>query len=446
MLLGNEFYGSDLGDERLDERLYALAELLGQTPAKAFTAIGNKAEVESLYRFLRNAKTGIDEIVLPHYERTRERATAARRVIVAHDTTEFRFSGERDGLTRIDRRDKGTGFLAHTSLVMSQDNHEPLGIIGFDPWVRKGKKTVTTRSKKLREPDRESTRWLRAMREVDNRLGSEVLAIHVEDREGDIYEQLVHAQQEGHHFVIRAAQNRRLEGAEGDPEYLWDALGDFEARASRNATLTRRVKDSPGHPKRNGRNAKLKISAGTVTLRRPRKEKASLPEALTINVVRVYEPKPPANVEPVEWVLLTTEPIETKVDIELIVDSYRARWQIEEYFKALKVGCQIERRQLKSLKTILTALGLFIPIAWGLLSLRYRSRTDTHDPLFDKNDIELLAKLNKMRTIPEATSANFYKLIAALGGHWSSNGPAGWQVLYRGYETFLLAKRIKAAL
>lgn len=450
MNFGAEFWDSDLGDERLDERLHALAELLGQRPAQAFTAIGNKAEVEALYRFLRNAKTGLHEILAPHFESTRRRAELHGRVIVAHDTSEFRFQGERKGLGRIDRADKGTGFLGHTSFVISLDNkREPLGIIGFEPWVRNAeKKAKQTRNRKLRDPERESTRWLEGIREADSRLGRDVYAIHVEDREGDMYEQLAFAQAEKRHFVIRAAHNRRLESPDDGREYLWDALKGFEDKAKRKATLTRRVKTSPGHPARKERTAKLKISAGTVTLRRPKKEKSVLPEAVEINVVRIYEPKPPAGTEPVEWVLLTSEAVETKSDIEQIVDIYCARWTIEEYFKALKTGCQIEKRQLKSLKTILTALGLFIPIAWGLLALRHKSRETPDDKTsnFEPGDIELLAKLNKMSDVPPPTAANYYKLIASLGGHWSSNGPPGWQVLYRGYEKFLLAKSIKAIL
>ena len=449
MNIGAEFWGSDLGDERLDERLHALAELLGQRPSQAFTAIGNKAEVEALYRFLRNAKTGLDEILAPHIERTRRRAETHKRVIVPHDTTEFRFPGERKGLGRIDRADKGAGFLGHTSFVISLDKREPLGIIGFEPWVRDAeKKTKRTRNRKLRDPERESTRWLKGIREADDRLGRDVYAIHVEDREGDMYEQLALAQLEKRHFVIRAAHNRRLESPDDDREYLWDALEGFEDKAKRKATLTRRVKTSPGHPARKERTAKLKISAGTVTLRRPKKEKSILSEAVEINVVRVYEPKPPVGTEPVEWVLLTSESVETKSDIEQIVDIYCTRWMIEEFFKALKTGCQIEKRQLKSLKTILTALGLFIPLAWSLLALRHKSREtpDDHAPDFEPGDIELLAKLNKMSEAPPPTAANYYKLIAALGGHWSSNGPPGWLVLYRGYERFLLAKSIQAVL
>ena len=36
---------------------------------------------------------------------------------------------------------------------------------------------------------------------------------------------------------------------------------------------------------------------------------------------------------------MTTEPIDTVEQVLRIVDWYRARWVIEEFFKALKTGC-----------------------------------------------------------------------------------------------------------
>ena len=46
--------------------------------------------------------------------------------------------------------------------------------------------------------------------------------------------------------------------------------------------------------------------------------------------------------QPIEWTLAMTEPIATEADIERIVDAYRARWVIEEYFKAI---CRRARRK-----------------------------------------------------------------------------------------------------
>jgi IS4 transposase len=88
----------------------------------------------------------------------------------------------------------------------------------------------------------------------------------------------------------------------------------------------------------------------------------------------VWEVNAPVGTEPVEWRLMTTEPIDTDEQVLRIVDWYRTRWMIEEYFKALKTGCAFEQGQLASFHTLCVALALLAPMAWRLLLLRYLAR------------------------------------------------------------------------
>jgi hypothetical protein len=104
---------------------------------------------------------------------------------------------------------------------------------------------------------------------------------------------------------------------------------------------------------------------------RPRHCTSVAPSRLTVNVVSVCEKDAPAGVEPVEWFLLTTGLIDMKEEILRVVDAYRTRWMIEEYFKT---GCAFETRQLETKTTIVKALALFTPVAWTLLRMRTLSR------------------------------------------------------------------------
>ena len=61
--------------------------------------------------------------------------------------------------------------------------------------------------------------------------------------------------------------------------------------------------------------------------------------------------------------------VETAEQAATVVDHYRARWVIEEYFKALKTGCAIEKRQLMTYEGLTRALAIFVPMAWHLLAL-----------------------------------------------------------------------------
>jgi hypothetical protein len=94
----------------------------------------------------------------------------------------------------------------------------------------------------------------------------------------------------------------------------------------------------------------------------------------------------PKGEQAIEWYLVTNEPIGTTEQVAAIVDAYRARWVIEELFKALKTGCQIEKRQLESYEALRNALALFLPIAVGLgpegIEARMPSVDGGRDPSF----------------------------------------------------------------
>jgi hypothetical protein len=55
-------------------------------------------------------------------------------------------------------------------------------------------------------------------------------------------------------------------------------------------------------------------------------------DPFTINVVLVREDNPPADEEPVEWLLLTNLPIETLSQVQQVIQYYSVRWMIELRF------------------------------------------------------------------------------------------------------------------
>ena len=121
------------------------------------------------------------------------------------------------------------------------------------------------------------------------------------------------------------------------------------------------------------------IHALRTTLCRPDISRAT-DKTLTVNAVIVRELEPPEGQAPIEWRLLTTESIETPQDVLRIVDAYRARWLIEEYFKAIKTGCSYERLQLESLHALKNALSFCFAIAWHMLLLRTVARDAPNVP------------------------------------------------------------------
>jgi hypothetical protein len=218
---------------------------------------------------------------------------------------------------------------------------------------------------------------MNGVRAAEEQVGPDVACIHVMDQEVDNFAILADLVAEGRRFVVRGSITRRLHSR--GRRHVNDALEEVTAEAFRTVQLTARKRFSPGHPVRQERQAKLMIRATAILLPRPTHAQHTT-KKLALHVVHVFEPDPPDGVEPVEWVLYTTEPIDTPESLTAIVDHYRARWRIEEYFKALKTGCAFEKRQLTTYASLQRAMALLAPIAWHLLALRTVAHDTTATP------------------------------------------------------------------
>ena len=120
---------------------------------------------------------------------------------------------------------------------------------------------------------------------------------------------------------------------------------------------------------------------------------------------------------------------------------YRGRWIIEEYFKALKTGCQYEQRQLESAHSLLNALAVLAPVAWRLLLLRHLGRHAPNRPASDalsRSQLDVLHSVAKRPMAKQPTIREAMLAVAGLGGHLPSNGDPGWLVLGRGMHDLLL--------
>jgi len=206
-----EFDGISLGDKRLDRRLSAIAQAMEGAPGDSFVEqAGNVAALEATYRFFSNKRVIPEAIFEGHAVKTAERAAAHQRVLIVHDTTEFRFGGakERKGLGRVSK-DKRDGFLAHYSLCLAPDG-DPLGCLELFAWSRLDEKKRSKAYGSLRDPNRESLRWIQSAERASQRLLDGCTPIHVMDREGDQFELFASLIDADQRFVIRLAHDRRL--------------------------------------------------------------------------------------------------------------------------------------------------------------------------------------------------------------------------------------------
>lgn len=457
-----EYRGAPLPDARLNSRLVQIAAAVEAQPDAGFPQVfATEAELEAFYRFVRNDRVSWEQVLDPHMEQTLRRVSSHETILVAHDTTEFRFGGskDRDGLTRGRSGSQGEpgprakqGFFGHFALAVTADGHRhPLGVLGLYPWARESD-TPTRRNREKGEPrdpsaPSEQDRWGKLVDEVEVRLGDVANAIHVLDSEADDY-RLFAQQLAGSRFVVRLCYDRIIEETPDNGEKT--KIGTLVAKLPVAFTNEVRVSKKTGRGRRKRdrscgqRETTVEVSAVSVTLRRPKCAAKSLPKTITANLVSVREIDPPEGVEPVKWRLLTTEPIDSPEQINQVIDYYRGRWVIEEFFKAIKTGCAYQKRQLESLENLLVALAIFVPVAWQLLNLRTMSRSmpkEAASCCFSKRQLTVLRLASKNKLAEAPTVGDALLALARLGGHLKRNGPPGWQTLGRGFLELLALER-----
>lgn len=435
-----------LGDARLDKRLARIVRDLQARPDHSFPeALGSDAAAEAFYRLLANSKVEWRGLFDAHVQGTHARCCAAGRVLAIHDSSLFQFGGVREGAFATAKGK--SGFLGHTCLAVSADGlRTPLGLLDMIPVVRlQGEEAERSPGTTY---DNEAERWMDLVALVEDELPQKVSAVHVMDSEGDSYALLELMYGLGADFVVRLCHDRRVLGETGT-ERLEQALRRGATRLRRSVRLAARKEDrgegvSKRHVPRDERDTTLEVRTLTLKIRRPAGSTAEH-EFLPLNIVHVVEADAPEGAEPVSWVLATTLPIDTDEQVADVVDAYRARWLIEEWFKALKTGCAYQERQVESLEGLLTVFALLAPIATRLLALRWISRNEAARPASDvltEPEIECLRILERGRNkvLPaQPTVSDVMMAIARIGGFLTQNKVAGWQVIGRGYEKFQTA-------
>lgn len=449
--LHEELARAGFGDKRLSVRLGSIVAALSHAPGEGLPrALRTTAALEATYRFMSNAKVTPARILEPHIVAACQRSDDEEAVLLIQDTTELEFEGEsRVALGRVSTS-KG-GFFAHVALAVSATSGTPLGIVGLRTWART--KPALGRAAWKQSPNRfkegkESERWRSLVAELEAR---EIRArrIHVMDREGDQYVVLAEAQRLACNYVVRAKHLDRVLVDNDEGLHTVNAAAvAAPVVLERQVHLAARVKrwqntnlKKPNTAPRASRTARLSVSATTVEARRSCGiPVAEAPPQLPINIVRVVELNPPDGEAAVEWVLLTNLPVASTADVEFVIDCYRRRWMIEELFKALKTGCNYEKLQLESEKSLTNALAVMLPLAVEMLRLRALSRSDDAARV---NEVITKNQLAALRAVapglpPRPTSRDVLLAVAAFGGHIKNNGDPGWLVLYRGWRDLML--------
>lgn len=430
-----EFDGLDLGDARLNRRLLTLAEAFGAQPqAPINQASADWQDTKAAYAFFANSHALPTEILAPHQQRTLERMAAHPLVLAIQDTTFLNYTHHpaTSGLGPIGAGQRG--LVMHSTLVATPQGL-PLGVLDLSIWARPEPRPTTKRAKQRPISDKESHKWLTALRETVSLTPSETRLVTIADREADIFEFLAEADELQAEYVIRAAQDRRLKG---EVSLLWAHM----AKQQVIGTVTVEVVAKRGQA---ARQAELQVRVARVTLQppqRPTDDPGVWLEPLNLWALWFHESVAADGVEPLDWLLLTNVPIQCWQDATERMSWYCRRWLIEVWHKTLKSGCTIEECRLESAERLKPYLTLMSIIAWRLFWLTHINRQEPEacctTILADHEWKALYTAIHRRATLPATppTVRQAVRWIAQLGGFLGrkGDGEPGSTTIWRGWS------------
>ena len=460
----DELQTVDLRDKRLEKRLVVLLETLSQASTASIPAACNdRAEMVAAYRFFDNDHVDFENVLAPHLDATCERVAQQSVALLVQDTTEL-------DLTRPSKQMQGTGplhqgkrcgALLHPLVALTTDG-TPLGTLYAEAWSREDRTDQPKLSANARRvaynqrpfEEKETYRWLQTAEQCEAIKAHcpETRLVMIADREPDITDVIDYCGSQNHFdWVIRGGVDRILSRKNtGEASVrVRDQLRRGKVRFEKTMPIRARVawgsgllKQHPSQADRDAREVTVTVHSGKVSLNDPRRQHPDRKvDGVTVNAVLVSEVDPPADVQPVEWLLLTSLPIRGNKQIETIIDYYEKRWVIELYFKVLKSGCRIESRRFEHLDRFLPALALYMIIAWRSLYVCRVSRTHedkscelVYSPA-EWQSVWQIVKRSKPPGKPPRLM-EMTKLVAQLGGYVNrkSAGPPGPQTMWLGLQ------------
>lgn len=427
-------------DKRLAERARQIAAAFAAKPCDSIPqSCSTWGPTKAAYRFFANPRVTCEDIKAPIAQAAGRACAGHSLVLAIQDTTALTFPKTRtmEELGALNSFTKG--MLLHSTLALSAEG-VPLGLLDLQWWTRDpGAKARHRRSRRVE--DKESCKWLHGMKAAREAFWSQRCCIeggrliHVFDREGDIHEVFENVRpEEG--AVIRCAQDRRVRDSEG-------RLG-LAKQMIRSAPLLGTVRVDV--PRSAGRPARFDVA---VQLRScllrldPDKNKHSRRRPLDLTLIELRESDPPAGVEPLHWLLWSTEPAQTLEEALGVVAIYRLRWRIEDYHVVFKGGCRVEQLQFESAERAAKALYLYAAVAVRILALREFSRREPEAPctrvLHEHEWRALWTYIHQEPPSAQTPPPNMRQAvlwIGRLGGHLGRKGDGmpGVTTLWRGWR------------
>ncbi len=431
-----EFGQAELGDKRRKERLVQMATELGQQPQGSLPeATGSVAKLKAAYRFFDNQDIEGSAILDSHLQATCQRMRTVERVLAIQDTSYLDWSHHpaTQGLGPL-VRSENRGLVTHTTMAFSVEG-VPLGVLAQEVWAR-DEETYGQLPDHHDRPieEKESYKWLKSLARLNEIcvVCPDTHLVSVGDREADVYDLLLAERLEGVDLLVRAAMNR---GVEQEERLLWEAVKSQAVSAQLAIQI-------PARHGQTARTAELEIRWRQVRLNPPRRRTQEHLPRITVWAILATEKSPPPEVSPIEWMLLTTVPVNSVQDAIEKIEWYACRWGIEVWFRVLKSGCKIEDRRLATAERLMRCLALYSVIAWRILYATMLARSVPDLPctvLLETEEWQaLFCAIHKTAVVtdqpPDLHQAVVW--IAQLGGFLArkGDGDPGPMTLWKGFQ------------
>lgn len=450
---GQAIFGeAELGDRRLTARLVTAFDQMCRHPGGTLPEkLASPADLKAFYRLCANDSIAHADIVAAARRYTLGRiAEHDGDVLVLHDATELDYSSLASLCDELGQIGKGSyrGYICHNVLAVDPATGDVLGLLDQILHRRDDVPENETLTASRNRRTRESLLWLKGTAQ----LPPISQLIDVADQGASTFEFFEHECASGRRFVIRNGRTRKVRSGQ-DAGAAQEYLLDYAQSLAELGRFTMDVKAQKG---RKARSAEFAIRGGAILLLPPHARHGHHgQEPLPMYVVYVNEvSRPPKGEDPIDWTLLTNEPVRKLDDAWRVVEWYERRWIVEEYHKAMKSGCQIEDLQFTAVERLQPAIALLSVVALTLLNLRDASRrADAHTrkaaTLIAADYVEVLSIWRHRKTC-DLTVHEFFYALARLGGHQNrkSDHQPGWLVLWRGWtklqymlDGYIAAKR-----
>ncbi len=453
------------GDKRLDKEYQALVTNMFSCGSSVINrACCTAAERKAAYRFINNDRVTLEHISEDLVKQTVNNIAALNEkdVLIAQDTMEVvrdhiveRLSKRGEPVLECARTNKG--MRVHSAIVMKPADGVPMGFGALQIWGREPKpkaevKPEDIRSDRRRQPayymtdaeggktrykyfvpvyerESESNRWLDTAGILRREIPADVHITMVQDREADMYPLLTLPMElDNFDIIVRATKKRKVILNDGKTADMFEYTRSVESQKSYEISIS-------GGPRKKARKAHVELRYGMIVIRRPHSP-VYPHKSVKMWFVRITElnQKPSKQIEPVDWLLLTSIEITTLEEAEKVVGYYRKRWFIEDIHRLLKKkGFGIEDIQVESPHAFTINVAVAIKTAYevALLKKGFDSDDDSAPASIALTplEIKIITNLNNHLNTEKKIYKNPYARGSLAWAAWVVACEGGWSAM-----------------